>query len=90
MLTPVRSSQFRRDVKRIEKRGKDLTKLRALLALLLERASLPERYHDHPLKGEWIGYRDVHVEPDWLLIYRIAGDELHLVRTGTHSDLFEE
>ncbi|ESY69972.1 type II toxin-antitoxin system mRNA interferase toxin, RelE/StbE family [Mesorhizobium sp. B283B1A] len=90
MLTPVRSGQFRRDVKRMEKRGKDLAKLRELLALLVAGQELPAIYKDHPLKGDWKGYRDAHVEPDWLLIYRIADDELRLARTGSHSDLFNE
>lgn len=90
MRTPVRSGQFRRDVKRVEKRGKNMNKLRELILLLLVGESLPERCKDHPLKGPWKGYRDAHVEPDWLLIYRLAGDELHLVRTGSHADLFEK
>ena len=90
MLTPVRSGAFKRDVKRAEKRGKDMGKLRALLLLLIEGTPLPERYRDHPLKGEWAGWRDAHIEPDWLLIYRVDGDELQLARTGTHSDLFDE
>ncbi|MFZ0604200.1 MAG: type II toxin-antitoxin system YafQ family toxin [Roseiarcus sp.] len=90
MLTPVRSGQFRRDVKRAEKRGKDLSKLRLILELLIAGRELPAIYKDHPLKGDWKGYRDVHVEPDWLLIYRAAGDELHLARTGSHADLFDE
>jgi mRNA interferase YafQ len=88
VLRPVRSGQFRRDVKRAEKRGKDLAKLRELLTLLLAGHELPASYKDHPLKGDWKGYRDTHIEPDWLLIYRIAGDELQLARTGSHSDLF--
>lgn len=90
MLTPVRSGQFRRDVKRAEKRGKDMAKLRQVLLLLLNGETSPERYRDHPLRGNWNGYRDLHVEPDWLLIYKMAGDELHLARTGSHSDLFDE
>lgn len=61
-----------------------------MLGLLIAGKQLPQSYRDHPLKGSWIGYRDVHIEPDWLLIYRIVGDELHLVRTGSHSDLFDE
>ena len=65
-----------------------MAKLRELLGLLLAGEALPERYKDHPLKGAWQGYRDAHIDPDWLLIYRIAGDELHLVRIGTHADLF--
>ena len=90
MLTPVRSTQFKRDVRRAGKRGKDLIKLRALLASLIQQEPLSARYLDHPLRGLWKGYRETHLEPDWLLIYRTKGDELHLVRTGSHSDLFKE
>jgi mRNA interferase YafQ len=86
----VRSGQFRRDVRRAARRGKDISKLRELILLLVADAPLPERYRDHPLRGNWKGYRDAHIEPDWLLIYRIVGDELHLVRTGSHADLFDE
>lgn len=90
MLAPVRSGQFKRDVKRLEKRGKDMSKLRALLLLLIAGKPLPPTYLDHPLKGDWKGYRDAHIEPDWLLIYRTTGDELYLARTGTHADLFKD
>ena len=90
MLTPVRSSQFKRDVRRARARGKDLRKLRAVLAALIEQESLAEQYRDHPLRGIWRGYREVYLEPHWLVIYRIKSDEVHLVRTGTHSDLFAE
>ena len=90
VLTPVRSTQFKRDVKRAQRRGKDLTKLRPPLTALIRQALLPTRYRDHPLHGNWRGYRELHIEPDWLLIYRIRGDELHLVRTGSHADLFKE
>ena len=90
VLTAVRSGQFRRDVRRLEKRGKDLAKLRAIVLMLLQRSVLPAACKDHPLRGEWKSYRDAHIEPDWLLIYRIADDELQLVRTGTHADLFDE
>lgn len=89
MLIPVRSTQFKRDVKRAKKRGKDLSKLRTLLSLLIERRPLPASSFDHPLKGNWKGYRDVHIEPDWLLLYRVVGNELHLARTGSHADLFQ-
>ena len=88
MLTPVRSTQFKRDVRRAERRGKDLLKLRVLLASLIRREPLAERYLDHPLRGNWKHYREAHIEPDWLLIYRVKGDQLHLVRTGSHADLF--
>jgi mRNA interferase YafQ len=75
-------------VKRVQKRGKDMAKLREVILLLIEEKALPPHYRDHPLKGEWKQFRDCHIEPDWLLIYKIDGDDLHLVRTGTHSDLF--
>jgi len=84
----ISGAQFRRDVKLAQRRGKDLTKLRELILLLTEGSPLPPRYKDHPLTGEWKHHRDCHLEPDWLLIYKIHGDDLYLVRTGTHSDLF--
>jgi len=90
MLTPVWSGRFRRDVKRAEKRGKDMDKLKAVMALLAEEQSLPSRYNDHPLRGTWKGFRDLHIEPDWLLLYRIDGDEIQFARTGTHADLFDD
>ena len=90
MLTPVRSTQFKRDVRRVQRRGKDLTRLRPPLTSLIRQTSLTARYRDHPLRGTWKGYREVHIEPDWLLIYRVRGDELHLVRTGSHADLFKK
>ena len=90
MLAPVRSTQFKRDARRAEKRGKDLSKLRVLLAALIQQEHLSARYLDHPLKGTWEGYREAHIEPNWLLIYRADGDELHLARTGSHADLFKE
>jgi mRNA interferase YafQ len=86
----VRSTAFRKDVKRAEKRGKDMAKLRAVVLLLVENMSLPERLKDHPLKGDWAGYRDLHIEPDWLLLYKLTETELRLARMGTHSDLFGE
>lgn len=65
-----------------------MAKLRELILLLSEGASLPLRYKDHPLRGKWRDYRDCHIEADWLLIYKILGDDVYLVRTGSHSDLF--
>jgi mRNA interferase YafQ len=82
------SGQFKRDVKLAEKRGKDIGKLRRVIGLLLAEQSLPRELKDHPLKGDWKPRRDLHIEPDWLLIYRVDGNILHLDRTGTHSDLF--
>ena len=84
----VRSTQFKRDVRLAEKRGKDMAKLRDLILLLAEGAPLSSSYKDHPLAGDWKHYRDCHIEPDWLLLYRVEGNDLYLVRTGTHADLF--
>jgi mRNA interferase YafQ len=84
----VRGTQFKRDVKLAKKRGKDMAKLRDLIVLLAEGTKLPSSYKDHPLGGDWNHYRDSHIEPDWLLLYRVDGNDLYLVRTGTHTDLF--
>jgi mRNA interferase YafQ len=70
------------------KRDKDMGKLREAIMLLIEGSPLPPRFRDHSLGGNWKRYRDCHIEPDWLLIYRIDGDSLYLIRTGTHADLF--
>jgi mRNA interferase YafQ len=85
---PVPGARFRRDVKLAQKRGKDMAKLREAILLLIDGSPLPARYKDHPLAGGWKHFRECHIEPDWLLIYKTDGDDLHLVRTGTHSDLF--
>ena len=90
MLTPVRSVQFKRDVRRAKKRGRDLTRLRTLLESLIRQEPLTARHLDHPLRGIWKGYREAHIEPDRLLIYRVEANALLLVRTGSHSDLFKE
>jgi mRNA interferase YafQ len=88
MLTPVRSKRFKKDVELARKRGWELSKLTEVLDSLLKEESLPARCQDHPLQGEWQGFRDVHIAPDWLLIYAVLDGELHLARTGTHADLF--
>jgi mRNA interferase YafQ len=82
------TSQFKKDIKKQKKRGKDLGKLQAVVDLLVEGNPLPPIYRDHALVGDWTGHRDCHLEPDWLLIYRMLEDEIRLERTGTHSDLF--
>ena len=70
------------------KRGKDPLKLRNLMTLLIENKPIPFEYKDHPLTGNWKHHRDSHIEPDWLLIYKIDGNDIYFVRTGSHSDLF--
>jgi mRNA interferase YafQ len=82
------TSQFKKDIKRLQKRGKDLAKIWVVIDLLLAQKPLPEKNRDHPLGGNWAGHRDCHIEPDWLLIYKVLDDEVRLERTGTHSDLF--
>lgn len=90
MRVPVYSGQFKRDVKTAQKRGKDMAKLRALMTLLIDAAPLPAIYLDHPLKGRWRSFRDAHIEPDWLLIYKVDGETVRFERTGRHTDLFDE
>ena len=88
MCEILRTSQFRRDVKLAQKRCKDTDALRTVIEALARGQTLPADYRDHPLKGVFKDCRECHLEGDWLLIYRIEGNVLQLVRTGTHSDLF--
>lgn len=90
MRNPSYSGQFKRDVKLAQKRGKDIEKLKTLLSILIDGKPLPSPYLDHPLKGEWAGFRDAHIEPDWLLIYKIDDQTVRFERTGRHTDLFDE
>lgn len=90
MLKVRYSSKFKKDFKIIVKRGYDISLFEEVLTLLREEKSLPEKYSDHALKGDYIGYRECHITPDWLLIYKKENDmiTLSLTRTGSHSDLF--
>lgn len=89
MRTIRYSGQFKKDFKRMEKRGGDMKKLRAVIEKLVNHEELDARYKDHPLHGNFSGARDCHISPDWILIYAILGNELRLIRTGTHSDVFK-
>lgn len=82
------TNQFKKDLKKQIKRGKDRNKIFEFLEILISKKSIPPRYNDHPLKGNWFGRRDVHLEPDWILIYKLDDDSVTLERTGTHTDLF--
>lgn len=82
------SGQFKRDLKRLKKRAKDMHKIRRAMELLIEGDDLPEILLDHSLKGNWKGCRDLHIQPDWILIYRLVGNLVRFERTGSHSDLF--
>jgi len=80
--------RFKKDFKRIKKRGNDVKKLRAVIQKLVNEEELEARYKDHPLQGKYAGARDCHISLDWILIYAIVDNELRLIRTGTHADLF--
>lgn len=84
----TQTAQFKKDLKKQVRRGKDPERVLAVVRILKDGKELPERYKDHPLKGRWSNRRDCHLEPDWILIYKISPEELRLERTGTHSDLF--
>lgn len=90
MLKVKYHNSFKRDFKLIKKRGKDLNKLKYIINEIMNEKALDEKYRDHELLGKYKGFRECHIEPDWLLIYRIENEELTLIlsRTGTHSDLF--
>jgi len=87
-LSIRRTTQFKKDVKRIKQGGKDIEKLLLIVNELAEGRTLAQQYCDHSLKGKYKGKRDCHIEPDWVLIYAIDENELILYRTGSHSDLF--
>jgi mRNA interferase YafQ len=90
MLAPIRSGQFKRVVRRPRSAARKWTGSRPSLLLLIGTKALPALYNDHPPTGDWRGPRDLHIDPDWLLLYRVEDNELQLARTGTHADLFDE
>lgn len=87
-LTIRQSTQFRRDVKRLRRQGVEMAQLEAVIVTLVAQEPLDEHYRDHALIGNWQGFRECHLRPDWLLIYRLENDELQLARTGNHTELF--
>ncbi|MGM9579645.1 MAG: type II toxin-antitoxin system YafQ family toxin [Anaerovibrio sp.] len=91
MLKVQYSGQFKKDFKRIKKRGLDLERLKFVINELANENVLEPRYKDHSLTGDYVSFRECHIQPDWLLIYRIDKEKLVLVaqRTGSHSDLFD-
>ena len=86
------TSRFQKDLKLIQKRGYNTDKLSSVIKLLADGAELPPIYKDHQLRGNWVGCRKCHIEPNWLLIYEYDNGNLilYLTRTGTHSDLFDK
>ena len=91
-LDIVLSNRFKRDLRTAERRGYNFDLLDEVVNTLAERKTLPKKNQDHGLHGKYLGFRECHVAPDWLLIYRVKEKELELflLRTGTHSDLLEK
>ena len=92
MLDVYFSAKFRRDYKRIQKQGKDVNQLLKIVDILAAEQPLDPKYRDHVMTGDFIGHRECHIEPDWLLVYKVEQDALllTLTRTGSHSDLFRK
>ncbi len=84
------TTQFKKDYKLALKRHLNVELLEDVIAILAMGEALPKKYKDHDLSGDWVGHRECHIQPDWLLVYRIEDNVLVLTlsRTGTHSDLF--
>ncbi|MFO7679973.1 MAG: type II toxin-antitoxin system YafQ family toxin [Chloroflexota bacterium] len=89
MRTPSFTRQFKKDLERMKKRGKNSGKLKAIMSSLIDEEALPERHRDHALVGNFQGRRECHIEPDWLLIYKLEDNDIIFERTGSHSDLFK-
>lgn len=88
MLKPDYTSRFKRDYKLAMKRNYDIPLMDAVIRDLINEVPLTAKQKDHALSGDYAGYRECHIKPDWLLIYQVAGGIIVFERTGTHSDLF--
>ncbi len=88
MLKVNPTTRFKKDLKKAGKQGRNPSKLKAIIDLLASGEDLPEKCRDHVLIGNYVGHRECHIQPDWLLIYKIDGEYLILVRTGSHNVLF--
>jgi mRNA interferase YafQ len=87
-LNIVWTGQFKKDYKRAKKQSRNLADLRIVVETLAGRTTLPSKHRDHPLAGPWHKHRECHIAADWLLIYRVEGNDLILERTSSHSELF--
>ncbi|WP_337177009.1 type II toxin-antitoxin system YafQ family toxin [Paludisphaera sp.] len=87
-LTAVLTGRFKRDVEKARRSGRDMSKLTAIMAAIVDREPLDAARRNHPLRGEWKGCHDCHVEGDWVLIYEVDGGKATFHRTGTHSEIF--
>jgi mRNA interferase YafQ len=90
MYTPVYTKQFAKDVKRLQRRGKNLEKFKIVARALLAGERLDPIHRDHRLVGKFVGRRDCHIESDWILLYKVDASRLIFERMGTHSDLFRK
>ncbi len=89
MLIPHYTKQFNKDLNKIKKSGqKDIEKIKTIIKCLVKGETLEQKHKDHKLASNYIGRRECHIEPDWLLIYKIDGDYIIFERTGSHSELF--
>jgi len=89
VLNVITTKRFEKDVKLAKKRGKDLKRLKEIMDILIEGKKLPKKFCDHSLTGNFNERRECHIEPDWLLIYKLGKYEIVFERTGSHSDLFK-
>ena len=91
MLAVEFTNQFRKDLKLAKKRGENLIDIKIIMELIQQEKPLPQKIRDHSLKGNWNSHRECHINPYWLLIYKIIANEkiVIFVRTGSHADLFE-
>jgi mRNA interferase YafQ len=90
VLIPIRTTQFKRDIKLAEKRRKPMLKIKAIITKLINEESLDPKNRNHKLSGNYRDHWECHIEPDWLLIYRLTLTEVIFERTGSHSDLFKK
>lgn len=88
MLSLVYENNFKKDVEKARKRGKNMEKLAITLTMLIEEKPLPAKYRNHKLQGDYNGFWECHIEPDWLLVYKKTKTEVVFTRLGTHADLF--
>jgi mRNA interferase YafQ len=88
MLNPNYTNQFEKDLALAKKRNKDIEKLKVAIKLLINQEKLPRKYKDHNLVGNYVSRKECHLEPDWLLIYKLTTTDIIFERTGSHSDLF--
>lgn len=89
MLKLIYKKKFKKDIEKAKRRGKDLSKLKTIMQILIEKDAIPKKYLNHRLRGNYSDCQECHIEPDWLLIYIKTDTEIIFVRTGSHSDLFK-